>query len=216
MFKIIKKIIALSAMAVVLFSAGQARGADMRQILSRPDTVIDKIFLNIGLNDRLDMIDYLDAGQKEYLRAILGYPVRVSALEKDHVTFEIKDALNVDFYLLADAADSLIVMVAPIPVGAEDSFIAIYDLHGSQPVQYLKTDYTDWLVKNAFDVYEPATLLAAVPMITSTAEVLPERNVVILRNNATNVPGIDPNIAALYKPSITFQRKGRRFIKVNP
>lgn len=189
------------------------RGADdMRRLLVRNDSVILPIFLYQELNNRLDMLDYYDAKMDNPVYDTTGGAlVRITDLTDRKVTFEVDTMMKVDIYLVTPGTDSLAVTVVPVAIGAGDNAVYVNDLKTGEIVQKINIDYSEWLAKDALDRFSDGTLTAAIPYVTATVDVDPFTGVITFTNTAVTVPGIDPEIASVFKPTLQLRRKGKRY-----
>lgn len=202
----------LFAIIAVLVTLTVSASDDMRRVLSSPDPKTNRIFFGQGLNTRLDMIDYYDAGSKVFSNDdLFGSPVRIDTLSDRHVRFITDNPLTIDTYLLTPGKDSLAVSVVTLPVGNGDVIIYVDDIRTGDTRNMYMHHYSDWLTAKALKEVSEATLLANIPFVTASASVDTENNTVTLTNTAITLPGLDPSIVQLFKPTLTLRWDGKKF-----
>lgn len=211
-----KKLLFIATMAVLAFAASESLTArdDMKALLSSPDEKYTSLFEGLQPNTRLDMIDYYEAGLKTFSNDDETYSaVLIDTLTDRHVRLAGDTPITFDLYLLTPRTDSLLVMVASAPLGNTDSSVIVKDIKTGNVVQQIVPRYTDWLVKDALKQAGEAELLAAIPYVTATTTVDTDgTHTLTMENSSITVPGLDPSVTRLFKPSLTWQWNGKQFV----
>lgn len=199
-------------LAVFLASTVYAEG-DMKRLLSRQDEISSSIFLGQDGLTRLDMIDYFEAGSDKFSKDdLFGAPIRITQLEDRHVRFEGIYPSRIDFYLVTPGTDSLSVAVNYMPIDNGDEFVIVENFKDGKEVSFEMPQYTDWLTKDALNVFSEEELIAAVPFVSVTADVNTDNGIITLKNNTINTPGLDPSIVAVFKPELSYIWKGKKYV----
>lgn len=88
-----KKILLLTMLWTALSVSAQYKIGDLLKVM--PDSLIPVL----SKNNRLDMIDFLEAKMKAEVNNLLDGRSEMTALSDDSLSIKVSDALQVDFYL---------------------------------------------------------------------------------------------------------------------
>ena len=207
-----KRFLVIALTALLIFPVMSIAG-DIKSLLMNPETKYERIFLNQPVNIRLDMLDYYTASSKNFTAdERYSSPLRIDSLSETHVRFGSNTQLSVDYYLFANARDTMIVQVLNTPVGNGDVSVEFVNLKTPDRTETLNVDYTDWLKDPKLPSNENA-IRAAVPFVTARAEADPGKGILRLVNSAIEVPGLDEEIVSSFREELTFKWNGGKFVK---
>lgn len=199
-----------------LTASGNVRSeGEMRRLIVSEDSLLESVFLNIPQSRRLDMLDYYDAGMKDFVGALnLFSDVRLDTVSDRHARILTELPTAYDLYLVTPtASDTLVVTVYNVSLGAQDSEVRVTDIRHPEAMLRIEPEYSDWLVDDALKRYSENGLLAVIPFVTATASVDTAGGDIILTNTSIAVPGLDEDIAACFKPSLRYTFKKGRYVK---
>lgn len=194
-------------------TASDKGASDMKQVLSRPDSVTEDIFLGLDLNTRLDMIDYMEGGFDVYTRGPLQSEIKITKLEDRHVRIETPQPVSMDAYLLTPKNDSIIVIVITTPVGAGDAIVQVRNLRTGDDYMFETPEYTDWLKDKALKTVTPSLLLNTIPFVSAQATVNPVEETLTFINMSIKAPGIEENVVDAFFPELVYNWNGKRFVR---
>lgn len=205
----------LICIAAIVSTFVAVRGADdgMRRLMSEGGERIDRLFMGQQLNTRLDMLDYFDAGTGTYSKDdVFRTKIRIAELSDRHVRLDADSLMSIDIYLLVQGPDSLIVTVANLPISAGDCAIDVRDVATGNKTEDVSVNYADWIDTGNMDGLTTATLTAMIPFVTASAAVDTGDGDITLTNKSIQVPGLDPGVVKAFKPTLTLQRKGGKYV----
>lgn len=113
----------------VLGTLCAAYARNMRDLIKEmPDSVMPLL----TLNNRLDMIDYLDSGMKAEISNKFGGKSEMTVIKDDYVNIKMSDRSNVALKLLPFGSDSIICMIHTTQSIADDSRVRFFSTQWKQ------------------------------------------------------------------------------------
>lgn len=113
----------------VLGTLCAAYARNMRDLIKEmPDSVMPLL----TLNNRLDMIDYLDSGMKAEISNKFGGKSEMTVIKDDYVNIKMSDRSNVALKLLPFGSDSIICMIHTTQSIADDSRMRFFSTQWKQ------------------------------------------------------------------------------------
>lgn len=113
----------------VLGTLYSAYARNMRDLIKEmPDSVMPLL----TLNNRLDMIDYLDSGMKAEISNKFGGKSEMTVIKDDYVNIKMSERSNVAFKLLPFGSDSIICMIHTTQSIADDSRMRFFSTQWKQ------------------------------------------------------------------------------------
>lgn len=209
-----KKTPHLHLLLILLTAALAATAAPRDAISFFTHSGADAAFPEISANRRLDMIDYLQAGQLRAMENNMHGQAQLIEADSIHVSLTPAAYTRTDLYLLPGAADTLLMVIETLQLPQPDSRITFYNTDWTPCARQPLTPpvLTDWLTDAG--AKDRAATEQRLPFILASATYSPATQTLTLTNtladyypDAADRKFISRNI----RPDLTYRWTGSRF-----
>lgn len=199
-------VIVCLAMALGLQAATTARDL----FVAAPRTVLPLL----ERNQRLDMLDYYDAGLTNTTKNALDGGSRVVTLEPGRIVISMTDASTLEIDILPAGKQNIYAVISTVNTPAANSTIVFYDeAWGKLDSQklFVVPQISDWITDKSHE----ADVTMLTPFIMAGYTYTPASKTLTAKNNSDVFLGKDmfSQIAEWMRPQITYLWDGKQFKK---